>query len=472
VSDLVRWAVARTDLRVKAAVLIGALPFGAAVAVLMVVVDAGGVVAAAGAIGATGLVLGAAGWLLAPRAAHPAALRVERIRAAERVLPLAVESSAPLRANMVIPIIDLPHFFGGYLGLFNLARRLSERGTRLRIVTADRQPRLPPDWRQQIERYEGLHGIFDRIEVEFSGDGSRALEVSPHDSFVAVSAWTAAVAHRASRMVGRERFVHVIQDYDPLMLPHGSLAAVARNAYEAPHYAVFSTQPLSNYFRVHRLGVFADGVANGERNSAIFRNAITPVGPVDESELAGRPRRSLLFYARPEAHAARNMFELGVVAIARAFEEGLLEGSWHLAGIGSVTPLPPVALPGGRRLDLLPRMAQAEYGQTLRGFSVGLALMDSPHPSLVPIEMASAGLATVTSTFENKDAAELSVISANLIPAKPTVADLATALGSAARRTEDPAARARSADVAWPKSWDEAFDESVLARIGTWLIKG
>ena len=30
--------------------------------------------------------------------------------------------------------------------------------------------------------------------------------------------------------------------------------------------------------------------------------------------------------------------------------------------------------------------------------------MYTPHPSLVPIEMASAGMLTVTNTFENKTA--------------------------------------------------------------------
>jgi hypothetical protein len=33
--------------------------------------------------------------------------------------------------------------------------------------------------------------------------------------------------------------------------------------------------------------------------------------------------------------------------------------------------------------------------------------MYTPHPGLVAIEMAAAGMATVTNTFENKDAAAL-----------------------------------------------------------------
>jgi hypothetical protein len=37
--------------------------------------------------------------------------------------------------------------------------------------------------------------------------------------------------------------------------------------------------------------------------------------------------------------------------------------------------------------------------------------MDTPHPSLVPLEMASAGMLVVTSTFENKTYDALRAIS-------------------------------------------------------------
>jgi hypothetical protein len=469
VDHRLRWALAPTDLRAKAAVLLGAVPLGAAVAAAVALADGGVLAAAAAGILSTALVLCVAAWLLAPRVESAAMARVERVRDAERELDLAISDSAPVRANVVIPFVDLPHFFGGHIGVFNLSRRIAEQGIRVRLVTADPQPRLPSTWRSQLERYEGLAGAFELLEVEFAGDGTAPLEVSPHDSFVAVSAWTSPVAHRASVALGNERFVNVIQDYDPLMSANGSIAAVAREAFRLPHYAVFSTQPLSDYFRRRRLGVFAEGDAEGSRNSVVFRSAITPVGPVTEDEVAARPRRSLLFYARPEEHAARNMFELGVVAISRAIAEGVFEGDWRFGGIGSVKPVAAVELAPGRRLELLPRTGQREYAQLLRQFSVGLALMDTPHPSLVPIEMASAGLAAVTSTYENKDAATLSAISANLIPAAPTVAGVTAALAEAVRRSADPAARTRAAQVDWPSSWDEAFDDEVIARVAGWL---
>ena len=61
---------------------------------------------------------------------------------------------------------------------------------------------------------------------------------------------------------------------------------------------------------------------DGDAASTSFDNAITAIDPPAAAELAGRSPRRLLFYARPEPHAARNMFELGVLALSRALERG------------------------------------------------------------------------------------------------------------------------------------------------------
>jgi hypothetical protein len=91
--------------------------------------------------------------------------------------------------------------------------------------------------------------------------------------------------------------------------------------------------------------------------------------------------------------------------------------------------------------------------------------MYTPHPSLVPLEMASAGLVTVTNTFENKTAEALGAISSNLIAAEPGLEAIASALGEAAARAEDVEARLRGSDVRWPRDWGESFSPAVLERV-------
>ena len=139
--------------------------------------------------------------------------------------------------------------------------------------------------------------------------------------------------------------------------------------------------------------MFADGREHGERSSATFDNAITPVGPVDADDLRRDGPRRLLFYARPEVHASRNLFEVGMMALDAAIASGGFSG-WELAGVGTVElGGGALELPrSGATLRLIPRGPQADYGRMLSSFDAGLALMYTPDPGLVALEMAAAGM--------------------------------------------------------------------------------
>ncbi len=378
-------------------------------------------------------------------------LRGEAVAAiAAKTAPLrwAVARDAPRRINLLIPTIDLQHLFGGYIAKFNLARRLAQRGARVRIVTVDPVGPLPPDWRAVLEGYAGLEGLLDHVEVTFGREAGE-LEVSPHDGFIATTWWTAHIARAALDQLGGDRFLYLIQEYEPFTFPMGTYAALAEDSYRHPHVALFSSELLRGFFRDRSIGVYAGGTAGGDVASTSFQNAITPVPRPTEDELAGRRSRRLLFYARPEDHAARNMFELGVLALSEAVAAGTLAG-WELNGAGTVQRGMRGALwAGGAVLEMVPRSDQRSYGELLRAHDVGLALMYTPHPSLVPIEMASAGMVVVTNTFANKTPEALTVISSNLLAVPPSPADVAAGLGAAVARAEDFAARARGSDVRW-----------------------
>jgi hypothetical protein len=403
---------------------------------------------------------------LAPRPERRALDEPASRQIAEKIAPLslAISDEAPTRVNLLIPTIDLEHFFGGYIAKFNLARRLAAHGVRVRIVTVDAVGPLPRDWRTTIESYNGLAGLFDRVEVAF-GRGSGGLEVSRGDAFVATTWWTAHIAHAALHALGGGGFVYLIQEYEPFTFPMGTYAALATASYRFEHFALFSTELLRGYFRRHGIGVYEHGPDGGDDASASFQNAITPIEPPTAQQLAARSSRRLLFYARPEAHAARNMFELGVLALQRALEEGAMRRGWELRGIGTTGGGRRIGLGADLALELLPRARQSDYGGLLREHDVGLALMFTPHPSLAPIEMASAGLLTVTNTFENKTAEELRAISPNLIAGEPTVEAIAGALVEAAAGVEDFERRVRGSRVSWARDWDECFDDALLERV-------
>ena len=388
----------------------------------------------------------------------------------EKLAPLRLEfrDDAPQRVNVLIPTVDLEHLFAGYIGKLNLARRLAERGARVRVLTVDPTPPLPRDWARRLESYEGLDRLTDKVEVEF-GRESLGIEVSRADRFIATTWWTAHIAAAAVDDLGGAPFLYLIQEYEPFTFPMGSYAALARASYEVPHRALFSSELLRGFFRQERIGVYAGGTAPGDEASAAFENAITSVRPAAVAELSERRPRQLLFYARPEPHAARNMFELGVLALVRALDDGAFQRGWELRGIGTVTGRRRIGLPGDAVLELLPRAGQREYARLLPEHDLGLALMYTPHPSLVPIEMAAAGMVAVTNSFANKTQEALSAISPNLIAAAPTIDGVAEALRRGAAAVEDPAARVAGSDVNWSRSWESSFDDPLLQRVEAFL---
>ena len=158
-----------------------------------------------------------------------------------------------------------------------------------------------------------------------------------------------------------------------------------------------------------------------------------------------------------------------VLALGRALERGAFADGWELHGVGTVRAGRRVDLGGGASLQLEPRAGQAGYAELLRRHDVGLALMYTPHPSLVPIEMAAAGMLAVTNSFENKTPQALAAISGNLIAAEPSIDAIADALCEAAAAAGDVERRLRGSRVEWSRDWADSFDDALMARVEAWL---
>ena len=385
-----------------------------------------------------------------------------------RPLTLAISQKQPRRVNLLLATIDFRYVFGGYIGMFNLALFLKRMGHQVRIVLTESVDYRPEEWRRQIQKFPGLESLFDDVEVAPRFDRTDPLPVNPDDSFVATSCWTAHVAHHAVRELGHERFVFMVQEYEPIFTSYNSINAIFRQAYDFPQYALFSTAILQDYFRAEKIGVYVDGEESGEAMSAVFHNAICRFTP-KLTDMVHEEKR-LLFYARPEDHAARNLFELGVMGLVELLRRDDVDlTGWTFHGIGSIDRRYVLELAPGIDLKLLPRTSLDEYIQLLPTFDVGLSLMMSPHPSLVPLEMAAAGLRTVTNTFANKTAERLAAVSPNLIAIPPTVDGIADGLTEAIRRAGDLKGRLADARIDWPTNWTDAFSPETMERLQRFL---
>jgi hypothetical protein len=95
--------------------------------------------------------------------------------------------------------------------------------------------------------------------------------------------------------------------------------------------------------------------------------------------------------------------------------------------------------------------------------------MLSPHPSLVPLEMAAAGMVTLTNTYENKTAEKLAAISTNLLGVEPTIEGIRDGLAAAVKRIDNYPIRIAGANVNWANNWEQAFHPQFMKKLGGFL---
>ena len=383
-------------------------------------------------------------------------------------LKLDISSSQRRRVNILVAEVNFQYLFAGYICVFNLALKLKQTGYDVRIVLVDECDFRPAEWNRQLESYQGLADLFDRVEVAYVFDRTNSLAVSPDDAFLATSWWTAHVAHRAVRELNQERFIYLVQEYEPLFYPAGSFHALATQSYTFPHLAIFSTELLREYFQSNKLGVFSEN-AEG-LDPVVIQNAANRF-EVSEAAMRARTRKRLLFYARPdERYTARNAFGLGVLALRQAIQAGYFQShDWEFHGLGAVGDYRNLPLDKRTDLIMLPKVSLQDFVKVLPTYDLGLTLMLSPHPSLMPMDMAAAGLVTVTNTFASKTGERMSAISSNIIAVAPTLDGLTQGLATAAGEVNNFEKRVAGTKLNWSTSWAETFSPQVMSRLREYL---
>ncbi|MDP3403894.1 MAG: hypothetical protein Q8S03_04325 [Brevundimonas sp.] len=367
-------------------------------------------------------------------------------------------ASGPLRVNMFLPELQLGTFFGGYHSKISLISRLQARGVKTRLILVD-QPVVDYDGIARIVgAFPELEGGLMRSEIEAQGSRTTALEIGSHDALLATTWWSAHIVNAMRTALGRERFLYFIQEFEPFTFDLGTNYRGAELTYDFPHDAIFSTEILRDYFVHAGAGVYGPRALK-DASALAFRNPITGLKGIARRPRSGR-RPRLLFYARPQAHASRNMYEFGVAALRQVVEDlGPELDGWDLVGVGA-SENAVVKLGGGRVLRLISKLDSAGYRDMLAGSDVGLALMYTPHPSLVPLEMAAAGLVTVTNACMTKTRAAFAGISDLIDVADPEVPMIARSLMAAIRRVN--AGPVPHEPIDWPVSPEEAFPDPWL----------
>jgi O-antigen biosynthesis protein len=304
------------------------------------------------------------------------------------------------RLNLIVPTVNPQQIFGGVstaIKLFGeLADALDEDYDR-RIIATDAD--VEPEAYANFPDYEAVpHAasldLGRRILVDaYERDGSR-LDLRANDIFIATAWWTALFAidletDRARLFGGALPFIYLIQDDEPYFQGRSSRYALAEATYRhgARTIAIVNSEELFSVMRGKY--AFRESYCVPYELNASISGALQDV-----------PReRLMLVYGRP--NVARNAFELVCDGLFRWQQRDPIRASrWRIVFLGEEFPealLYPVqnATVGGKA-------SLEDYASYLSRASVGVSLMLSPHPSYPPLEMAEAGLLTITNDFDGK----------------------------------------------------------------------
>ena len=174
--------------------------------------------------------------------------------------------------------------------------------------------------------------------------------------------------------------------------------------------------------------------------------------------------RNFLFYARP--NNLRNLYWRGLESIAASIQDGILmPDDWNIIFVGR--DLEPITLPRGVRPTILQNLTWHDYGALIRQIDVGLALIDTPHPSYPPLDLAASGAVAVTNRSGSKTS--LTRYSGNILCVNPSVIELKSAIADAvgiASNNDLRGANYTRSMIA--RDWNDSF-EPVVHRCLKWI---
>lgn len=335
--------------------------------------------------------------------------------------------SAGPRLSIITDSVGSASLFGGVGTALVLSALLANRmGATLRLITRND----PPDT-SAVGRVLTANGVTleTPLEAVFAPtQGGREIPISDDDFFLSTSWWTTRTLISSVR---RDRLAYLLQEDERMFYPHGDDRIRCGQTMCEPGLAVVVNSQLLFEHLANGPEPIPDLAERGDWFEPAFPAAGRTVAQPDASG-----RRKLFFYARP--NNLRNLFNTGLEAISDAIASGTLHpAEWDIHLVGK--DVPDLLFPRGVRPRRIENLNWNEYHALVASMDAGIVLMDTPHPSYPPLDLAAHGAAVLTNVHGLK--ADLSCYSRNILLEQPDMPSLARGIGTLVALARDPATR-------------------------------
>ncbi len=370
----------------------------------------------------------------------------------DALLPLRtflIPKTAP-RVTMLTDSINARSLYGGVGTALILSALLAERiGGTLRLITRIESADAP-----NFRHVLSINGIEWNGSVEFVYSGpkhEREISVSENDLFLTTSWWGTRSLLGA---VDPRRIIYLLQEDERMFYPFGDDHLRCEETLSCPDIRFVVNSELL----FEHLTTGPNALPNIRRNGSFFEPAF-PESHYYPAAVKRTPgsKRNFFFYARPRNE--RNLYWRGLEAIGAALEADILRPEdWEFYFVGRA--IKEVTLPRNVNPVVLQDLSWQEYAALVRSIDLGLSLMDTPHPSYPPLDLAASGAVVVTNTHGLKTS--LAQYSENILTVKPTVDSLKNGMEAGARLACDEALRfANYSHNRLLRNWRTAFEPAV-----------
>lgn len=356
-----------------------------------------------------------------------------RLREANRA-PFPIKS-----INWFIPDMESP-FYGGIHTILRFADHFKRNyGVVSRFIILGSGP--PPLVRA------GVKAAFPALadaDIQTCSLAEHDIQALPEADASVATLWVTAYA--LSKFQRTKRKFYMVQDFEPVFYPAGTIYAMCEATYRFGFYGLCNTQTLKEIYEKD-YGGKAVGFTPCV-DTSIFH---PPEGARVENETP-----VVFLYGRP-GHW-RNCWELAMAALRRLKERMKKEvrvvtaGSWAAPSDSASSYL----------VEQLGLLAYKETADLYRTCDVGLALSVSKHPSYLPLELMACGALVVSNV--NRAGSWLLHSGENCLLAEPTAESLSEALEKAltdrelrGRLTAQGLADIKERHSDWPREIDKVY---------------
>ncbi len=306
---------------------------------------------------------------------------------------LRVELDKP-RLNLVIDSLAKDSFYGGTATALILATLTANQlKMPLRIISRTQLSHSSP-YNELLELFKinkpsGLQFFSDWSMV--TGPGSRRMELSSKDIFLASSWWSSQAIQQINLM---PYYFYILQEDETLFYPSGDDQLKLINSFKNDQaYYLVNTKFLYDHLSQSSL------IKLNQSNSIWFEPAITSSERHTWDKATGE-RYKLFFYARP-GHP-RNLYYHALAWLDEAFTQGILDANEWEIFVGGCDSLKPFNFTTSVKTQFIGKLSWQEYRKLIGTIDLCFSLVCTPHPSYPPLDFAASGAVVLTNKFGNK----------------------------------------------------------------------